>query len=121
MLTTDPELVHTGRLRPLRLTPPDRDLLTLLADGLLHTQAEVYSTLFGERLIEPGAIYSRVSRLHRLFAAPILRTVPKRGLMLAPSTLLASPLLSACGVAWMQPPMTDPPDTYGTETPPAGR
>jgi hypothetical protein len=109
LLSDDPELVHIAQATPVRLHPGDRDLLLLLADRRVHSAAEIYDLLFGERLIEPGAIYSRLSRLQRQLGAKVLRTVISRGSMLRDDCTLAVALFSPRGGAYMPPPVAPHP------------
>lgn len=98
LLTDDPELIHAGPLRSVRLSPTDVDLLRLLARQTVVSPEAIFRTLFEERLIEPGAVYSRISRLRRELGFDLARCVRSRGYLLAPSVVVAVPLSIECGV-----------------------
>ncbi len=76
--------------RPVALRPAEFRLLSVLADhpGACVSYEDIYQGMWGaEQFVEPAQIYSHRSRLARKLAdllpdRELLRTVPKRGLML---------------------------------------
>jgi DNA-binding winged helix-turn-helix (wHTH) protein len=61
------------------LRPADHRVLIALASGRILSPAAAYSAAHGERLVEPGAIYSVIKRLRSTLGASHIVTVPGVG------------------------------------------
>lgn len=63
----------------LSLPPGDHRLLLALATGGLVSPERAFLASHGERLVEPGAVYSVIRRLRRLLGEGHIVTVPGCG------------------------------------------